>query len=281
MKNSSLWFCTLLFISATAAGETPGAYLADLTWPQAESRLNSSPLVIIPFGAGAKEHGRHIPMNADHVVLNYLTDQAVGAADVIVAPPVLHGWLPAFREYPGTEISDASVFMQYVNGVAQSLIRHGAKRILFLNTSIDRAGGLPLAIVARDIRADQGVPTLLISWDDLETEEAGKLLSQETGGHADQGETSINLYLQGDRVDMEKAQTDYGNRPKKDYVGYKPGLLARNADDPLGSASGVFGDPTLATAEKGQKILVIMTRNLLQAIQGFSREPLPASSGHQ
>ena len=110
MIKPIICFC-MVFFATGAAAETPGAYLADLAWPEAVERLQSSPLVIIPFGAGAKEHGRHIPMNADHVVLRYLTDQAVANADVIVAPPVLHGWLPSFREFPGTEISDASVFI--------------------------------------------------------------------------------------------------------------------------------------------------------------------------
>ncbi len=281
MKNPLLLLVLGMFVCTGLAAETPGAYLADLTWPEAATRLKSSPVVIIPFAAGAKEHGHHIPMNADHVVLKYLTDQAIAAADVIVAPPVLHGWLPAFREYPGTEIGDATVFIDYMNEVAESLIKHGAKRILFLNTSINKASGLPLAIVARDIRADQGVPALLVSWDDLETEEAESLLSQEAGGHADEAETSINLFLQGDKVDMNKAKTDYGNRPAKDYAGYRPGVLARETDDPMYSETGAYGDPTLASAEKGRQILAIMTANLLHSITGFSREPLPAKSTGQ
>ena len=155
MKKQLLLMCLGLLVCSTAHTASPGAYLADLTWPEAEQKLKTSPVIIIPFGAGAKEHGRHLPMNADHVVLRYLTDQAVAAHDVVVVPPVLHGWLPAFREYPGTEVANASVFIDYMNEVAQSLIRHGAQRILFLNTSITRAAGLPLAIVARDIRANQ------------------------------------------------------------------------------------------------------------------------------
>jgi creatinine amidohydrolase len=276
MTKTALWICTgIIFFSAAWAGN-PGVYLADLAWPAAEQRLKSSAVVIIPFGAGAKEHGRHLPMNADHVVLSYLTDQAVAAHDVIVVPPVLHGWLPAFRGFPGTEIANAATFIDYMNELAQSLIRHGAQRILFLNTSITNASGLPLAIVAREIRANQGVPTLLISWDDLETEAAGALLEQERGGHADEGETSVNLYLQESMVDMAEAVTDYGNRPEKNYPGYKPGLLAQNEGDAMHSETGAFGDPTLATAEKGEQILAIMTENLLEAIAGFSTEPIPA-----
>ena len=104
MKKIVYCLCLLLIAKSALAADTPGAYLADMTWPEAEQKFASSPVVIIPFGAGAKEHGRHIPMNADHVVLKYLTDQAVAGADVIVAPAVLYGWLPSFREFPGTEI---------------------------------------------------------------------------------------------------------------------------------------------------------------------------------
>ncbi|HNH85325.1 MAG TPA: creatininase family protein, partial [Acidobacteriota bacterium] len=55
----------------------PGAFLGELTWPDAEARLKTSPVVIIPFGAGSKEHGPHLPMNADQKVMEYLIQQAV------------------------------------------------------------------------------------------------------------------------------------------------------------------------------------------------------------
>ena len=45
-----------------------GDWLGDLTWPEAARRVPES-TVIIPFGAGAKEHGPHLPMNTDQVVL--------------------------------------------------------------------------------------------------------------------------------------------------------------------------------------------------------------------
>ena len=129
---------------------------------------------------------------------------------VIVAPPILHGWLPAFRAFPGTEVEDGTVFMKYVDAVARSLIRAGAKRLVFLNTSIAKAGGLPLSMVARDIRVQTGIPTLVVSWDDLDTDGTRALETQERGGHADELETSIHLALQPELVHMEKAVTDYG-----------------------------------------------------------------------
>ncbi len=276
MKRIVSMFLALASLTGASplAQEGVGVYLGDLAWPAAEDRLRYAPIVVVPFGAGAKEHGPHLPMNADRVVLEYLLERAVESRDVVVAPPILHGWLPAFRGFPGTEITDAAVFERYVREVSLSLINSGAQRLVYLNTGIAKASGLPISIAAREIRVETGVPTLVVSWDDLETEETERLQSQRAGGHGDEIETSINLYLQPDLVDMSLAVTDYGNRRPQDYGGYAPGWFARDADDPAYSATGIYGDATLASAEKGRQALDIMTGEWLRALDGFARVPL-------
>ena len=264
----------LMFAMPAARGETPGAYLGELSWPVAEQKIAAAPLVIVPFAAGAKEHGPHLPMNADQAVAEYLLGAAVASLPVVVVPPVLHGWFPAFRDFPGTEVADASVFEAYMFEIGMSLVRHGARRLVFLNTGIANATGLPIAIAAREIRAQTGVPTLVVSWGDLETEESALLAEQQEGGHADEIETSINLYLQPELVRMDLAVRDYGERPRQEQTGYAPGSLSRDPDDPAHSASGIYGDATLASADKGQRALEIMAGEWLKALQQFSRVPL-------
>ena len=250
-----------------------GAYLGDLSWPEAERRFANTPVVIVPFGAGAKEHGPHLPMNADRIVMDHLLAAAVNSRNVIAVPPILHGWFPAFRTFPGTEVSDPAVFQDYVQEVGMSLARNGAQRILFLNTGIASATGLPISIAAREIRQQTGVPTLVVSWGDLETEEIEELAEQREGGHGDEIETSINLHLQPDLVNMDLAVQDYGNRTPKDYGGYQPGVITRNERDPAFSATGIYGDATLATTEKGKRAIEILTAEFLRAIDGFSSVP--------
>lgn len=239
-----------------------GRYLGQLTWPEATTALQDLPIVLLPFAAGAKEHGPHLSMNADQVVMEYLLDAVVESMAVLVAPPILHGWFPAFRDFPGTEVADPGVFQNYVREVAESLIRHGAQRLVLLNMGVARATGLPLGVVARDLHVDHGLPVLLISWDDLETDEVAEFSEQRRGGHADEIETSLNLYLQPERVYMERAVADYRGDPAR-QIGYAPGKFTAEE-------SGVFGDPTLATAEKGERILAIMRSNLLEALQQFA-----------
>jgi creatinine amidohydrolase len=211
--------------------------------------------------------------------MDYLCGRAVDSLPVVVAPPILHGWFPAFRDYPGTEVSDPEVFQAYVLEVARSLVRQGARRLVLLNTGIRQATGLPLAIVAREIRVQTGTPTLLVSWDDLETEAVEDLQEQESGGHADELETSIHLVLQPDLVRMDLAVA--GDRVPTGSAGpgYRPGLFSRDPEDPAYSATGVSGDPTLATREKGERVLAILTEQWIAALRSFSTVPVGKGIG--
>lgn len=271
-----LLMCVITFQSL--ANQNKGTFLSELSWIEAKQRLNDSPIVVIPFAAGAKEHGPHLPMNADRTVMDHLVKHAVKFQDVIVTPPVLHGWFPAFRDFPGTEISDPDLFRRYIQQIAESVIRQGAKRIVFLNMGIMKATGLPIAIAAREIRSETGVPTLLVNWEDLETEDVAAIFDQLKDGHGDEVETSIALYLQPDRVNMHLATKDYREHLKKTYSGYRPGLFSLDPNDPNYSASGHSGDPTLATAEKGEKILAIMSAQWLEILNGFANSPVRKSA---
>ena len=263
-------FLILILSKSSEAQQSPGAFLGQLTWPQAEEKLTTNPIVIIPFGAGAKQHGLHLPMNTDQLVMEFLVKKAIANHNVIVTPPILHGWFPAFREFPGTEVADHNIFTQYIFQIAQSMVRLGAKRIVFLNTGISKATGLPISIAAREIRSQTGVTTLVVSWDDLETAEINHLIQQKSGGHADEVETSIYLYFDADKVNMKLAKQDYRTQIKKPSSGYQPGKFSRSPKDIGYSETGSSGSPDFATAQKGKKILEVMSQNWLTILSEFS-----------
>lgn len=263
-------------VAGQAGSASVGAFLGDLTWPEAEVRMAESPLVVLPVGAGAKEHGPHLPMNADAAVLEYLCQLAVDSLPVVVAPPILHGWFPAFRAFPGTEVADPGAFEAYVMEVARSLVKNGAQRLVILNTGIRLATGLPLGVVAREIRVQTGTPTLLLSWDDLEPPEVDELAEQAYGGHADELETSIHLVLQPGLVHMDRAVPGLPPSGPPPGPGYRPGFLSREPGEPGYAPTGVFGDPTLATADKGRRVLALLSREWMKALRSFAATPLPS-----
>jgi creatinine amidohydrolase len=133
--------------------------------------------------------------------------------------------------------------------------------------------------VAREIRVQTGTPTLLVSWDDLEPPELDALAEQEYGGHADELETSIHLVLQPERVHMDRAVPGPKEEGPPAGPGYRPGYISRTPGDPGYSPSGVLGDPTLATPEKGRRVLALLTREWMKALRSFAQAPIPREGG--
>ena len=86
-------------------------------------------------------------------------------------------------------------------------------------------------------------------------------------------ETSIHLYLQPELVDMDKAVEDYRGADEG-YPGYRPGLFSRDPNDPAYSETGLFGDPTLATTEKGERALELLSEQWLRILRRFAETPL-------
>jgi creatinine amidohydrolase len=91
--------------------------------------------------------------------------------------------------------------------------------------------------------------------------EAEKKIKQEEGGtHADEIETSLMLYIDPGSVDMSKAVRDYHPHGK--------GGLTRDPNKPgTYSPSGVYGDATLATREKGETMANAMLTGMLREIE--------------
>lgn len=116
---------------------------------------------------------------------------------------------------------------------------------------------------------------MVVSWDDLETAATKALTTQRGGTHADDLETSVVLALRPDLVHMDRAVRDYrASDTTTTYPGYPPTGYSRRAGDPDYSATGVSGDPTLATPEKGRRVLAIITQQWLKALRGFASSPL-------
>ena len=55
--------------------ETGGAWLERLTWIEAETLLRRDPVVVLPLGAAAKEHGPHLPLNNDALIAEWLASE--------------------------------------------------------------------------------------------------------------------------------------------------------------------------------------------------------------
>ena len=183
------------------------------------------------------------------------------------SPPTLtYHYYPAFTEYPGSTTLRLQTARDLVVDVCCSLASHGPRRFYVLNTGISTIE--PLAQSAA-LLAHDGILLRFTDARVIESAVASRIIAQPFGTHAGEAETSKLLYIAPDRVDMSKAVRDCN--PEE-----RPGGLSRTPGrDGVYSPSGIWGDPTLATAEKGLILVEAMVRNILLEIQAVEAAPLP------
>ncbi len=227
-------------LTAKDKAMSTGAFLADLTWKEAEARFKAGAVVVLPVGAASKEHGPHLPLGTDYRTAEELGRRVAAALPVLVAPVIGFGFYPAFTAYPGSQHLSAPTFQALVRELIGNLIDHGVTRVALINTGVSTEK--PLREVVATIAGARiaQIDMRLLGRD------ADAMLEQRGGGHADERETSVMLAIAPKTVRMTLA----------------PG----QAEGDGLSADGTTGDPSRATRAKGERILDATMRDLIAAL---------------
>jgi len=250
----------------TAARAEPGLRLPDVPWMEAEPYLTPDRVVVLPLGAGSKEHGPHLPLGNDQILAEYFARRVVDARPVALLPTLTYGFYPAFLEFPGSVSLSSGTQRDAVAEICRSIARYGPRRFYVLNTGISTVR--PLEETAT-ILSREGIR---VRYTDLRV--AGKagedaVREQKVGTHADEIETSMVLYMQPGAVHMVKAVAD--------GLVLRGGPLTRDAGNENGlyAPTGVFSDATLASWRKGQVVVEAQVADILKDIDTLAGEPIP------
>lgn len=231
--------------------------VANLTWKDVEARLAAGAAAILPVGAGAKEHGLHLPMNTDQIQAEWLAGVIAAEIDALIWPTLSYGYYPAFVRYAGSVSLSDETFQALIRETVSGLIGFGAKTVLVLDTGISTIPPIDAALAS----LDQGgrAHHLKIHAGPRYGEAVKEHCTQSYGSHADEAETSRMLVLAPEAVDMGKAEAspaDQGN-----------GRGPLSPDDPTAPAyspSGSWGDPTKGSREKGEALLAAMAADVVE-----------------
>lgn len=243
-----------------------GVRLEQHSWVAAERLLGPESVVVIPLGAALKEHGPHLKLRNDLTLAEYFADRVAQAASVVVTPPLTYHFYPAFLDYPGSTSLSLETARDYTVQVVRSLAQHGPRRFYVLNTGISTLRALQ---PAAETLAQDGI---LLHYTDLGAaveRSAAKVRQQEGGSHADEIETSMMLYIDPQSVDMSRAVKDLSPASSPMRLRRMPGQAGTY------SPTGIWGDPTLATPEKGRIIVEGLLSTMLQDIAGVGTAALP------
>jgi creatinine amidohydrolase len=178
-------------------------------------------------------------------------------------------YAPAFLEYPGSASLSLTTARDLTADVARSLAGHGPRRYYVLNTGLSPRAALEQSA---KLLAAEGILLRFTDARALLDPAARGVQRQLSGRHADEIETSMILQADPSAVDMDKAVRQYGPPPTPFRLTRRPGGAG------LYSPSGVWGDPTLATRDKGLALLDALVTALVADVEELRRAPLPAGT---
>jgi creatinine amidohydrolase/Fe(II)-dependent formamide hydrolase-like protein len=229
-------------------------YLGELTWPDVKDFLANHDVIVVPVGS-CEQHGPHLPLDTDAYDVFWLSKQAAEKTGcALVAPPIYYGVSLHHMDFPGTTTLKPHTLEQLAYEVAVSLIKHGFRKIVFEN---GHGGNTPaLEAAVQRIKADTGA-FVVVDTVSLIPEFIEEFIETPHDAHAGEFETSTTLANREESVVIERIRAPTMKLPESKYT--KIGLKEKGPRVYWGfrtkeiSETGVIGDPTKATKEKGEK----------------------------
>jgi creatinine amidohydrolase len=243
-------------------------YLGELTWVDVEEFLKKHQTVIVPVGS-CEQHGPHLPLDTDAYDAFWLSLKAAEKAQcALVAPPIYYGVSLHHMGFPGTVTLNPQTLEQVAYEIGLCLVKHGFKRILFENGHGGNTSALEAAAqrIKAETEAFVAIDTVSLIPDFIE-----QFIETPYDAHAGEFETSTSLANREKAVVKERIAKPQITLPKLKYtkIGFKeagPKVSWAFRTKEI-SSTGVIGDPTKASKEKGEKAWKLAIERLAEFLK--------------
>lgn len=235
--------------------------LADMNWPAVASASASKETPVVVPIAAVEQHGRHLPVFTDSLLLGEVARRAAeSVGDRAIWTPLM--WLGNSHhhlDFPGTLSAAPRTYLDLLGDLIDNLILHGFRRIVLLNGHGGNIVPSQQAVFEARQRHRERADLLLLAatyWQLGRGPNADEpSLVQTEMGHACEWETSMILRLSprlvGDLAALEPVSQSSSFAPAS------RGWITRERTEP-----GHIGDPRRATAEKGEALFRIFSRDV-------------------
>ncbi len=220
--------------------------IQDITMTEFVRYLKETRTLIIPIGT-VEEHGSHLPLSTDTMVVWEMVKEVERRVPVFLAPPIHYGVCTSTSQHPGTIGISFDTLRGLLKDIVISSYEKGLRRFFLIS---GHAGGSHMTAMKEAgeelVRLLDGIEIASLSVYDLILKEAMELAETENDSHAGEIETSLMLYINEPLV-KGRSKEEYPQFPKpfivRDKVRYWKG--------------GVWGNPDKATIEKGERLFNI------------------------
>jgi creatinine amidohydrolase/Fe(II)-dependent formamide hydrolase-like protein len=263
---------------APGAEAQPGAskrawVLGELTWPEARDRLRRVDLALLPVGA-LEQHGPHSPLDTDSFDARYLAERVAEACTEprpLVLPLIPYGVSYHHEDFPGTVSVTNETLARFVYEIGIGAARNGITKLVVVN---GHGGNAPtLQFAAQMINRDAHI-FACVDTGETSDAEVERLVDTPNDVHAGETETSTTLAVRPHLVDMRRARRfvprfsstflDFSGKRSVEWYARTKRI----------SPTGILGDPTKATPEKGQRIWEAQIRSLLELVEDLKHMTL-------
>lgn len=222
-----------------------------LTPSRVRATLERDPRLIIPVGT-TEQHGPHLPLGCDTLVVERLADDLSAAFGVLRAPTVEYGVNTITRTpYPGNASVRRKTLHRYMNDLIGSWEDGGVEQFVILTAH----GYDPHQEALSTLRTRHAtIRTVDIFAMPLGEDEPDLPIH---GGEID---TSLLRYLAPDLVDMRAAE-DYVPSPKRLRA-----FMKRAAGEIPEEGPGSVGVPSRASVEKGERLYHLIYERIARRV---------------
>lgn len=241
---------------------------AELTRDQLAAAAPTTTLVV-PLGA-TEQHGHHLPVQTDAVIVEALTRRAVsrasGQVPVLVAPTLAYGCSHHHLPFGGTMSVTTTTYIALICDLVTGLAQEGWRSVVLLNGHGGNDAAIRVAVdrLTNEIRCGASVAATSY-W--ITTAAMGSSLTEP--GHAGHFETSAMLELAPELVDLSLRPNDPESRTalgRPDVKGAKigrPGLWE--------ISDGRTDDARTASADAGAAMVDEISAALAEFLIAFHR----------
>ncbi len=242
-------------------GKPPCLWLDELSTKEAAKAAEEGVVVIFPVGS-VEEHGDHLPLCTDSIQPEYIALEVAKKTGCLVAPPLRYGICNAGRNFAGTLTIEFDTFYRMVREILSELVRNGFSRIIVLSGHAGNSHMVALRLAAQDkiLKNDSSkkkTRIMVLSDFDFAQELTPKYAS-EKDGHAGTLETSRVMAIKPELI-KSAGSPSFPQMPRFEVVAHPEFYFP----------SGVNGDPTKATTDKGQKINEYIIEHLEKLVKNI------------
>jgi creatinine amidohydrolase len=247
----------------------------DLSSPEIGALDRDRTVFVLPIGS-VEQHGRHMPVGTDTMLAESVSLSAASRlpGQVVVLPSPWYGFSAHHMQFPGTVTLRAETLMAVVSDIVASLVEHGFRRVLVVNGHGGNGGVIDVLGSTLGHRFHGAARIACLTYFQLAREAIARLRESPTGGmgHACEFEAAMMMVVREDLVHLDRAVTAYPD-PGSPYL--TTDLLGGSAirtyhDFSDLSETGTFGDPMLASVEKGRAFHAAVVDELARFIEDFA-----------